>query len=51
MRAAVGGDLGPFPYLLNEAEIDALMARRDAAIRYVDRLIERAGEEAVLAFP
>lgn len=42
------GELGP---LLNSTEIRAITHRRDYVIRYVDRLIERHGESAVLAFP
>lgn len=37
--------------LLTDEELDALMARRDRALRYVDRLIDQYGEPAVLAFP
>jgi len=51
IAAAVGrGDdlLGP---LLGEAEIRALLSRRDHLIEYVDRLIAELGEEAVLALP
>lgn len=39
------------PELLSEAEIDALMGRRDVALRYVDGLITKHGEEQVLVFP
>jgi len=51
IAAAVGrGDdlLGP---LLGEAEIRALLSRRDHLVEYVDRLIAELGEEAVLALP
>jgi hypothetical protein len=51
VRDALDDDLGPFSYLLTETEMGALMARRDAAIRYIDGLIARGGEDAVLAFP
>ena len=46
--ASPDGDLGP---LLNPTEIRAIGHRRDYVVRYVDRLIERHGEAAVLAFP
>ncbi|TMQ06354.1 MAG: hypothetical protein E6J91_38120 [Deltaproteobacteria bacterium] len=47
---AVGGDdlLGP---LLTEAEIRAMLSRRDHLLEYVDRLIAELGEDAVLALP
>lgn len=37
--------------LLSEDEIDAVMARRDLAIAYIDELILAHGADAVLAFP
>jgi len=40
--------LGP---LLQDAEIDAILARRDGIIEYVDHLIAKYGEDEVLAFP
>ena len=40
--------LGP---LLNEAEIRAMLSRRDHLVEYVDRLIAELGEDAVLALP
>lgn len=40
--------LGP---LLRPEEISAIIARRDNMLRYIDQLIERYGEDAVLAFP
>lgn len=40
--------LGP---LLNPTEIRAILHRRDNMLRYIDQLIARHGEEAVLAFP
>lgn len=48
---AVGHDddvLGP---LLGEAEIRAMLSRRDHLVEYVDRLIAELGEDAVLALP
>jgi hypothetical protein len=37
--------------LLNPAEIRAIIYRRDNMILYIDRLIAKYGEDAVLAFP
>lgn len=51
LRAALTSDIEPFEFLLSDAEILSVLARRDWAIRYIDRLIEKHGEEAVLAFP
>jgi hypothetical protein len=51
IRAAVGGEddlLGP---LLTDAEIRAIISRRDRFIEYIDRLTVELGEDAVLAFP
>ena len=51
VRDAMSRDLGPFPYLLTEPEIAAVMARRDAALLYIEELIAQHGEGAVLVFP
>lgn len=51
IRSALGtGDdvLGP---LLGEAELRAMLSRRDHLLEYVDGLIAELGEEAVLALP
>lgn len=44
-------DTAPFDFLLRDVEVVALLARRDMAVAYIDRLIKRYGESAVLAFP
>jgi len=51
LRAAFTTDIEPFEFLLTDAEIKSVLARRDYAMRYIDRLIEKYGEEAVLVFP
>ncbi len=51
LRAALSSDIEPFEYLLTDAEQKSVLARRDYAMRYIDRLIEQHGEEAVLVFP
>jgi hypothetical protein len=51
VRAALEPDRGPYEELLGDAEIEALMGRRDTALAYIDDLIEEHGEEAVLVFP
>ena len=51
LASALATDIEPFDYLLTDAEIESVIARRDYALRYIDRLIEKHGEEAVLAFP
>jgi hypothetical protein len=50
VTAALAHDdvLGP---LLSEAEIRAVMSRRDHLVEYVDRLIAELGEDAVLGLP
>jgi hypothetical protein len=51
ITAALGGEddlLGP---LLTDDEIQAIIARRDNILVYVDRLIAELGEDVVLAFP
>ncbi|MEO8705253.1 MAG: hypothetical protein ABI867_34745 [Kofleriaceae bacterium] len=40
--------LGP---LLNPVEVEAILYRRDNMLRYIDQLVKRFGEDAVLAFP
>lgn len=37
--------------LLTDEELDALLSRRDRALRYIDRLVGEFGAERVLAFP
>jgi hypothetical protein len=44
-------DTGPWPRLLSDAEIAAMMKRRDYLVAYIDDLIAEYGEAAVLAFP
>ena len=51
LEAALTSDIEPFEELLTDAEIKSVIARRDYALRYIDRLIEKHGEEAVLVFP
>jgi len=51
VRAAVADDIEPFDQLLTDGEIDALIARRDKLLEYVDGLIAGFGEDKVLAFP
>jgi hypothetical protein len=51
LRAALTTDIEPFEFLLSDAELKSVLARRDYAIRAIDRLIEKHGEEAVLVFP
>ncbi|MBK7538509.1 MAG: hypothetical protein IPI49_24705 [Myxococcales bacterium] len=48
LHVAAEGELGP---LLTEAEIDAVMARREIAITYLDALLAQHGEDQVLVFP
>ncbi len=44
-------DTGPWPSLLTDPEIAAMMKRRDRLIAYIDSLIAQHGEAAVLVFP
>jgi hypothetical protein len=43
--------LEPEPGVLTEAEMGAVLARRDVALKYVDGLIAQFGPERVLVFP
>ncbi|HUQ08496.1 MAG TPA: hypothetical protein VM261_38660 [Kofleriaceae bacterium] len=51
VRAVLARDAEPFDQLLNEAEIVAMMSRRDVLMKYVDGLIAQHGEAKVLVFP
>jgi len=51
VEAVLAVEETPFHPLLTEAEIDALMGRRDQILAYVDQLIATHGEEQVLVFP
>ena len=51
LRAALTSDIEPFDFLLTDVEQKSVLARRDYAMRYIDRLIEQHGEDAVLVFP
>ena len=51
LRAALSSDIEPFDFLLTDVEQKSVLARRDYAMRYIDRLIEQHGEQAVLVFP
>jgi hypothetical protein len=50
VREALARDVEPFPELLTEPEIEGVMARRDSALQYIDQLVARHGEDAVLVF-
>ena len=50
VREALARDLGPYPELLTEQEIEGIMARRDSALQYIDQLVARHGVDAVLVF-
>jgi hypothetical protein len=43
--------ISPEPGVLNEAEMQAVIARRDVGLRYIDGLIAQFGAEKVLVFP
>lgn len=45
-----GGD-STLGRLLHPTEVDAIIARRDHILRHIDQLIEKFGEDAVLALP
>jgi hypothetical protein len=51
LREAVSWDVEPFPFLLDDGDIAALFARREALLAALDRLIAQHGEDAVLVFP
>ena len=51
VRDVLKRDVEPFDYFLRDAEIKALLSRRDRALEYIDTLIRQYGEDAVLAFP
>ena len=51
LDAVLAADRGDFDALLTDAEVTALLARRDVALAYVDGLIATHGEDKVLAFP
>lgn len=44
-------DSGPFPFLLRDPEVAALLARRDVALEYIDALIQKHGDGTILVFP
>jgi hypothetical protein len=51
VRAVMGKDKEPFDALLTEAEIVAMMGRREKLLEYVDGLVAKHGEDKVLVFP
>ena len=51
LRPLLSTDTGPYEQLLTDAELGALLSRRDVLLAYVDELIGRHGEAKVLAFP
>ena len=51
VRKAMTRDTEPYPRLLTDAEIRAVLHRRGRLIEYVDALIQEHGEAAVLAYP
>jgi len=51
VRAAMSSDTGPYERLLSDAEVAAVMYRRDILLAYVDGLIGELGEAEVLCYP
>jgi hypothetical protein len=51
VSAALGGEDDLLGRLLTDAEIRAIIARRDHLLEYIDRLVIDLGEAAVLALP
>lgn len=51
IRNVLETDVEPFEFYLRDSEIAALLSRRDRALEYIDGLIEKYGEDLVLAFP
>jgi hypothetical protein len=51
LRADLEVARGPLSSVLTDVEIKAFGARRDAALDYIDRLVARHGEQAILVFP
>jgi hypothetical protein len=51
VRAAMTVDTGPYERLLSEAEIAAVLFRRDSWLEYVDGLVAELGEAEVLCYP
>jgi hypothetical protein len=51
LEDALTRDIDPFPVLLEENEVAAVMKRRELALAYIDDLIKKHGADAVLAFP
>ncbi len=51
VQRAVQSAIGPYPRLLDDHEIEALMKRRDYQMSYIDELIAAYGEDKVLVFP
>ncbi len=51
LRAEVGRDRGPYPQILTDSEIAGVIYRRDRLLEYVDDLIAKHGEDAILVFP
>jgi hypothetical protein len=49
--AVVRGDDAGLAPLLSQAELRAILARRDHVVTYIDQMIARYGDAAVLAFP
>ncbi|MBZ0239023.1 MAG: hypothetical protein K8M05_42325, partial [Deltaproteobacteria bacterium] len=51
VRTVMARDPEPFDRLLTDAEIEAMMARRDVLLEYVDGLVAEHGADKVLVFP
>jgi hypothetical protein len=49
--AITTGDDGDLAPLLNQNELKAIIGRRDHILEYIDKLIAKYGEDAVLAYP
>jgi hypothetical protein len=51
VHAAMTSDTGPYERLLSDAEIAAVLYRRDSLVEYIEGLIGQLGEAEVLCYP
>ena len=51
VREVMARDVEPFDRLLDDAQIKAMMSRRDVLLEYVDGLVAEHGADRVLVFP
>ena len=51
LRIAMSNEVGPYEHVLSDAEVAAVLFRKESFLSYVDGLVDELGEAEVLCYP